>query len=280
MRVFCYFVKFTHIGDEYMNTAETPPSVSLLPDERLDRINENLSLIQKTDGLTFGTDAYLLAAFAKAAPALAVADLGSGTGVAALLCMARKKYRHAYAVELQTEFCELISRNAALNQMDGAVTVIRKDVRELTMADIGVDIGAVISNPPYMPAGAGIACADNRLETARRELNGTIGDFCLAAARLLQTGGLFYTVFRPERMADLFCALRGARLEPKRLITVYPDTESRPCLILTEAKKDAAPSLMQAPPLIIYKSRTDRTYTDNMARIYDTFSVDFLFDKH
>lgn len=262
-----------------MKTIDNRSSVPLLPGERLDEINENLSLIQKADGLTFGTDAYLLAAFAKTSPASDVVDLGSGTGVAALLCMTRKKYRHAYAVELQTDFCELIGRNAALNQMTETVTVIPKDVRQLTQADVCGEVSTVISNPPYMPAGAGLACADNRMETARRELNGTIGDFCLAAARLLQTGGLFYTVFRPDRIADLFTALRNARLEPKRMITVYPDTDSRPCLILTEAKKDASPSLVQAPPLIIYKSRTDRSYTDDMARIYDTFSIEFIFDK-
>lgn len=262
-----------------MKTNESPSSVTLLPGERLDKINENLSLIQKTDGLTFGTDAYLLSAFAKASPGSGVVDLGSGTGVAALLCMARNKYKHAFAVELKADFCELIDRNSVLNGMKSCITVIHKDIRELTSADTGNTVSTVISNPPYMPAGAGIACTDSSLETARRELNGTIRDFCLAAARLLQTGGLFYTVFRPDRAADLFVALRNARLEPKRLITVYPDTESRPCLILTEAKKDAAPSLVQAPPLIIYKSRTDRTYTEDMTRIYDTFSVDFLFDK-
>ena len=32
-------------------------------DERLDSVNEKITLIQKKDGLTFGTDAFLLAAF-------------------------------------------------------------------------------------------------------------------------------------------------------------------------------------------------------------------------
>ena len=33
--------------------------------ERLDKINESLSLIQCRTGLTFGTDSYLLAAFSR-----------------------------------------------------------------------------------------------------------------------------------------------------------------------------------------------------------------------
>ena len=38
---------------------------ALRADERLDKVNEQITLIQKKDGLTFGTDAYLLAAFIK-----------------------------------------------------------------------------------------------------------------------------------------------------------------------------------------------------------------------
>ncbi len=250
---------------------------TLYDGERLDYINENLSLIQKIGGLTFGTDAYLLSAFAKAVPDGTFADLGSGTGVASLLCLTRDKCRRAFAVEIQDEFCDLIRRNAELNAMRDRVSVLHKDIRDLTQADVGGTVSAVLSNPPYMPAGAGITGGDNRMETARRELNGTITDFCLAAARILTTGGTFYTVFRPDRLPELFTALRSARLEPKRMITVYPDTDSRPCLVLVESRKDAAPSLIQSPPLIIYQSRTERVYTDAMKRIYDTFSTEFLF---
>ena len=44
-------------------TIEPNVGVVAVPDERLDKINEDLQLIQKKNGLTFGTDALLLAAF-------------------------------------------------------------------------------------------------------------------------------------------------------------------------------------------------------------------------
>ena len=37
--------------------------MEILHNERIDLVNDRLSLIQKTDGLTFGTDALLLAGF-------------------------------------------------------------------------------------------------------------------------------------------------------------------------------------------------------------------------
>ena len=51
----------------------------------LTEINEKLKIYQKQDGLTFGTDAYLLYAYMKKRPKAVACDLGSGTGVIALL---------------------------------------------------------------------------------------------------------------------------------------------------------------------------------------------------
>lgn len=250
-------------------------SICLLEGERLDRINENLCLIQKKDGLTFGTDAYLLSAFVK--KSAVSAELGSGTGVASLLCLTKNTTSKMYSFELQPSFAELSRRNAELNGLGDRMFVIEKDVRSASAADTGGQVDTVLSNPPYMKADSGFSSKTTEMSIARRELNGTIFDFCAAAARLLRHGGLFYTVWRPDRLCDLICALRESGLEAKRMITVYPDIKTKPCLVLTEAKKGAAPSLVQSAPLIIYKNETDRTYTEDMQAIYDTFSVEHLF---
>ena len=55
--------------------------IELYEGERVDEVNDKIKLIQKTDGLTFGTDAYLLSAFAKGGSKQICVDLGSGTGV-------------------------------------------------------------------------------------------------------------------------------------------------------------------------------------------------------
>ena len=77
-------------------------------DERIDEINEYISLIQKKNGLTFTTDAYLLAAFVSGHNERC-ADLGSGTGVVSFLCAQKNKAGTVYAVELQEEFASRIA---------------------------------------------------------------------------------------------------------------------------------------------------------------------------
>ncbi len=247
--------------------------MNLLQDERLDVINENLSLIQKKDGLTFGTDAYLLAAFAGSGSVFA--DLGAGTGVISLLCLEKKKARHVYAIEIQPEFASLCTRNAELNNLGERLTAVCSDVRDADISLTGQkEVDTVITNPPYMPRSSGKENESEAKNTARREIFGGIADFARAGARLLRTGGNMYVVYRPERMSELFCALHDAGVEPKELVTVYPNADASPSLILVKAKKGAAPGLKIYRPLITYGA--DGKYTSDFSEIYESCSLEHL----
>lgn len=249
----------------------------LEPNERLDHVNENLRLIQKTDGLTFGTDAYLLSAMLRANPHQTAAELGGGTGIISLLCLTKNKARKVTVWEIQEEYAELCRRNGELNSLSDQLSVVCGNVRDSHPDICGGEVDMVFSNPPYMKADSGKDNAGTAMNIARREQCGTIADFCQAAGRLLKYGGRFYTVYRPDRFADLICAMREAKLEPKRVLFVYPSLSSPPCLVLTEAKKGASSGLEVAPPLIIYADDAKRVYTTAMEQIYETCSMTHLF---
>lgn len=246
--------------------------------ERLDEINEDLKLIQKKNGLTFGTDAYLLAAFTRACPRGTAVDLGCGTGVISLLCAQRSRFSHVYCAELQKSFAELTERNIMLNSLNDKMSVINIDVRELTQKHSCGQVDAVFTNPPYMKAQSGRENPVDEKNIARRELNGTIYDFCAAAGRILKSGGAFYVVHRPERLCDIMCAMREAKIEPKTLLYVCPDTRSEPSLILLEGRKDGSPSMNLSRALYIYKDGT-REYTDDMNAVYENFTLDHVLGR-
>ena len=253
-------------------------SISLGNDERFDEINENLKIIQKTNGLTFGSDTYLLSAFISAQKSGRAADLGSGTGIAALLCASRAKFGKIYAVEVQSDFCDLIDRNSRLNQLDNIITPIHADVRSIGASDVGGELDAVFSNPPYMKADSGKRNVYDEKYIARHEVFGGIGDFCAAASRLLKFGGLFYCVYRPDRLPELITAMREARLEPKVMVFVSSDTKAAPSSVLVRAKKGASPSLKLCRPLFLHSElNTDgsaRPMTSDAERIYATCSFE------
>jgi tRNA1Val (adenine37-N6)-methyltransferase len=117
---------------------------------------------------------------------------------------------------------------------------------------------------------------------ARHEVCGGIDDFCSAASRLLKHGGRFLTVWRPDRLSELFAALHQAKLEPKRMTMVYSDTESEPCMVLLESIKGGAPSMRVTKPLILYHSieeplQASRRMTRDAEAIYSTCSFPECF---
>ena len=67
-------------------------------------------------------------------------------------------------------------------------------------------------------------------------------------------------------MLELCDALREKRLEPKRVRMVCAKADRAPYLLLLEAVKNARPSLLWLPPLVVYDS--DGKETEEIARIY------------
>lgn len=251
------------------------PGIALMPDESLDHINERLCLIRKKNGLTFGTDAYLLSAFVRPMAGARAVDLGSGTGILPLLLLAREKVGEVTALEIQESFVDLIGRNAAINGLSDRIHPLHGDVRTLSCRDLGgKEVDLVVSNPPYMRCDSGKPNEHEEKYIARHEVFGGIGDFCAAAGRILRWGGRFVTVWRPDRLTELLAALHDAALEPKRMVMVYADAGSEPCAVLTEAVKGASPSLRLSPPLLLYCKReageVARTLTPEAQSVYDS----------
>ena len=226
--------------------------------ERADRINEDLTLIRKVGGLTFGTDAYLLAAYMRPQSRARAVELGTGTGVIPLLCASAGRFAHIDALELQPEFAELAVRNVALNHLEDRISVHCADVREITAETLGGEADVVFSNPPYMRTDSGKRNEWNGKYLARHEAAGGIADFCEAARRLLKHGGKFYCVWRPDRLSELMSALAS--------------------MLLLMAKKGGAHGLKITPPLLLHPTGGDtagaRPLTETAQKIYDTMSFD------
>lgn len=242
--------------------------IKLLNNERIDKVNEGIRLIQRTDGLTFGTDALFLSAYIKQNNKKCV-ELGSGTGIISLLLLSRNKAQQIYAYEVQGSFADITQRNAVINGFEDRLTVLHKDIREATQSDINGDADVVFTNPPYMKNGAGLDNYTDEKNIARREIFGGIDDFCSAARRLLKFGGRFYCVYRPDRLIELLCSMRANNIEPKRITFIHADSDSSPSLILAEGRLGAGVELNVTRPLVIYSSKEHNQYTPDTSYIYE-----------
>ena len=240
--------------------------------ERLDEVNEKITLIQKKDGLTFGTDAFLLASSIKPLSKGLAVELGAGTGIISLLLASRNKFKNITAFEIQEDFASLAKRNVDFNGLDDKIKVVHKDVLLASPADVGAEADVVFTNPPYMKTDSGKRNLTDYKYIARHEVCGSINDFCASAFRLLKHGGKFYVVWLPDRMTDLICAMRDNRLEPKTVTFVHADKNSSPSMMLVSAIKGGASGMTVTSPLFLYNENDRTKMTDEATKIYDTMS--------
>lgn len=232
--------------------------------ERRDVVNDDLTLIQRTAGLTFGTDALLLAAYVQRCEGLRAIEFGAGSGIVSLLLATRRKVGTIECVEIQPAYAELCERNARENGLSEIVSVRCADVREAG-SSWGV-YDAVITNPPYMKTDIP-ACDSKEKQIARHEVHGGIDDFAAAAKRLLRHGGRFFCVYRADRLVDLLTALRAAEIEPKRMTLVHASASLPPSMVLVEARRSGKPGLKVTRPLIIGGDLSARAESPDMVEI-------------
>lgn len=238
----------------------------MLPGEYLTALGRGgRELIQRRDGTAFGLDAVLLAHFATIPRGGRAIDLGTGTGVIAVLLADAYPDAVIDALELDAGLAEMASRSVTRNGLTERVPVRQGDLRQITELYPAGGYATVVANPPYFPAAGGRISPAPVRAGMRSELTCSLADVCRAAAWLLKGGGRFHLVHRPERLVDILGECRGHGLEPKCLRFVQPHPTAPPNLLLLAAQRGARPGLRVEPPLIV---RDGGEYTAELRAIY------------
>lgn len=216
-----------------------------------------------------GADSVLLANFAGAArlkKKSRAADLGCGSGIISILMALGDPGLYIDAVDILPDAVRLASENVRLCELADRITIIEGDLRGYREFLKSGAYDIVVSNPPYNARGSGKRAANTGLAAAREEESCTLDDLCRAAGYLTRSGGAFFMVHRPQRLAGIFRALSCGGFEPKRLRFVQHNIASKPSLVLLESRRGGGPSLETESPLILY--REDGSETDEIKVIY------------
>ena len=224
----------------------------ILPNETIEDLQAGgLRLIQKKDGFRFGTDAVLLADFAKEIITDCMLDLCTGTGIVPILLSHKTKTPSMFGLEIQPEICDMAKRSVILNGLEKRVQIELGDLKD-GVAQYGKRrFGLITCNPPYMKLGAGIQNTSDAKLIARHEVCCTLEDVICTSADLLKQGGHLVMVHRPGRLAELLYWMRHCKIEPKRLRLVYPAPDREPILCLVDGTLGGGAELRILPPLFL-----------------------------
>lgn len=236
-------------------------------DERIDDLQRNgYRIIQKKKGFCFGMDAVLLSGFAQVKEGEVALDLGTGTGIIPILLEAKTQGRHFTGLEIQEEMAEMAGRSVRLNHLENRVDIVRGDIREASRLFGKASFDVVTSNPPYMNDNHGLKNPDLPKAIARHEVLCTLDDVCREASLLLKSGGRFYMVHRPHRLAEIITTLKAYKLEPKRMKLVHPFVDKEANMVLIEAVRGGRSMMKVEAPVIVY--REVGVYTQEIYDVY------------
>ena len=257
-----------------MHSNEQLPEAQLLrPGEKIDDLQRSgLRIIQDPARFCFGMDAVLLTGFIQegiAGRSMAredLLDLGTGTGIIPILMSAKSDCRTLTGLEIQPDSAEMAMRSVQLNGIGDRVRILQGDIKEADALFAPASFGIVTCNPPYMIGGHGLQNPDSPKAIARHEVLCDFDDVARAAERLLESGGQFYLVHRPFRLAEIMTTLRDHGLEPKRMRLVYPYVDREPNMVLLDCVRGGRPRLAVEKPLIVYKE--PGVYTEEIYEVY------------
>ena len=216
-------------------------TIELKPEERLDDLQRNgFKIIQNPGNFCFGMDAVLLSGFAKVKQGEKVLDLGTGTGIIPILLAGKTKAGHLTGLEIQKESADMARRS------------VEGDIKEAGQLFDLASFDVITSNPPYMTGNHGLTNPELPKAIARHEILCTLEDVIGTAEKLLKSGGKFFMVHRPFRLAEILVKLSQHHLEPKRMQLVYPYVDREPNMVLIEAVRGGNPRMTVEKPLIVY----------------------------
>lgn len=211
-----------------------------------------LRIIQRKDGYRFSLDPVLLCAFARVAAGETVVDLGSGSGVIPLLLARQYEAARIVGVERQSAMIDRSRRSVQLNGLEGRITILGGDLRQVRSLLGAESAQVVLANPPFRKMDSGRLSPKFERAQARHEVAGGLADFIAAAAYLLGTGGRCYLVYLAERLAELLDLLRQAGLEPKRLRCIHSRAGEAARMVLVESRRGGGVGLTIEAPLYVY----------------------------
>jgi tRNA1(Val) A37 N6-methylase TrmN6 len=222
--------------------------LGLQEDETLDG-PYGLKIIQKKHGYRYSQDSLQLVDFANIKRDDEVIELGTGSGVMALILARRGLGKRIVGIEIQKELVELSRRSVKLNNLEEKIEIIEGDIRKIESLFPPHSFDYVITNPPYIETKSGLISPGSQKAAARHEIFCDMNDVLKAIRYVLKPLKRGACVYPAPRFGELILKSKKKQLEPKRVQFVYPSPEERAELVMVEFIKEGKPGLEILPPL-------------------------------
>ncbi|MCW8092659.1 tRNA1(Val) (adenine(37)-N6)-methyltransferase [Alteromonas sp. ASW11-130] len=177
---------------------------------------------QQHCAMKVNTDSMILGSWASPAPiAGPIVDIGTGSGILALMMAQKKQGEFVVAIEIDTLAARQAASNFAASPWAERLNVLRTD---LTHFEPVQHYATIISNPPYF---AGPATPTNayKQQVRSRELARTACELSPAilfnwVSRHLKLSGYFYCLYPAAREEEILTLASAAKLSCEEILAI------------------------------------------------------------
>jgi len=172
-------------------------------------IFKQFAIRQDKTAMKAGTDGVLLGAWCDLDGATQILDIGTGTGLIALMCAQRAKDAKIIAIEIDQDAYNQAVENINESRFKDRISVINEDFRNYNNNQT---FSHIISNPPFFTETTG---SPNKKRMLARQAESLPFDVLIkGVAKLLMPGGKFSVIIPWGEKLDFvrLCALNGLHL--------------------------------------------------------------------
>lgn len=177
---------------------------------------KQFTIYQDKCAMKVGTDGVLLGVTADVTQAASILDIGTGTGLIALMLAQRNSKAHVDAIEID----EQAAQQAQENVNSSPFTHIRVIATSLQAYTTQQPYQLIVSNPPYFVDGLKTPNAQRTM--ARHTDNLSFEELLQGVDRLLHEEGKFWVILPHDQMTHFCSTATHYRLHCYKKIHVYP----------------------------------------------------------
>ena len=176
-----------------------------------------------------GTDGVLLGAWVNLRNSHRILDIGTGTGLIALMMAQRCNDSNITAIDIDTEAVSQANENIQASPWKERVIAMQQDIRSFHPDE---SFDTIVSNPPYFVNS--LKSSDSQRNTARHTDSLSAEDLMQKAAELLTEDGHFSIILPTEQIEDLIQICERVGLYPSRRTNVITRPRLTPKRTLME----------------------------------------------
>ena len=222
-------------------------------------------VLQDDEGYLFSADSVLLANLAKIGSEDSVIDLGTGSGVLAILTAVKKGAKGVVGVEIDPATADMARRSVKMRKVDDKISILSGDVKDIKNLVRAGEFDKAICNPPYFTADDGFGTVGAKA-TARKQGENSVEHFVRAGAYALKNGGDFFVVYKADRLVEIVTALHQNGLEPKHITYIYPKLSKGVDTVIISARKGGKTGLTSSTLILMDE---DGRYFDKVKELYN-----------